>query len=133
MKIDQELIKTLLQDIRDTADGMTWQCEHVTSQSPDDEKKKAYHLKLLVNMGLLEGRIAKYDYLDGGGQMKVIYVDLTKQGHLVLETMENDTLLEKIKKETLSVGSQAVRDLATNTTKLGFSVLAKGITSGVFQ
>ena len=127
MKLEENFIKELLKEIRENGDGITWQCEHVTSNSPDNEKKKAYHLKLLVSSGLLEGRVAKYDYLGGGGEMKVFYVDLTYEGHLVLDTMENDTILKKVKNGLFQVGKKATGEMAVDAVKIAPTLLIKAI------
>ncbi len=112
--------KELLKEIREKSDGVTWQCEIVSSSSPDEEKKKAEHLKNMVDMGLLEGEIKRYPFLDGGGLMKVIYYGPTKEGYLFLKNIENSNFLNQIKESIFNIGKEEVKDLAKKTFHICF-------------
>lgn len=123
MKLDYAIIKEILIEIETQTDGITRWVDHVKNVSPEDEKLKAYHLKILVDAGIIDGRIAKYDFMDGGGEQKIIYTGLTLSGHEFLEAIRNDTLWNKIKDNAIEAGIAGLKQIPTLAIKLLLGVV----------
>ncbi len=90
MKRDMELIRKVLLYIEEHADGERLIREwHIEGH---DFKEVSYHVKLLVEHGLVNGRSSGID------QYLLWYADsLTWPGHDFLDSIKNDTVWEKIK------------------------------------
>ncbi len=97
MKRDMELIRKILFYIEENGDSETlirqWDIEG------HNFKEVSYHVKLLVERGLVNGRDS------GISQYLLWYADsLTWEGHDFLDAIKNDTIWEKVKAGIKSKG-----------------------------
>ncbi len=91
MKRDNDLIRSLLLEI-EAAEDAIFLCV-LTDGSTDDERRSYYHLKLLVDAGMLEetGRF--------GGSFR-----MTNYGHDFIEAIRSESIWRDVKSVVATVG-----------------------------
>lgn len=110
MKLDYDLIKKLLREVEQQSDGINESRVDFHGSLSPENKKYAYHIRLLISEGFLNGRI--HDISTGDGRQEwLFYTGLTLAGHQALEAMENDTIWGKIKHTATSAGIEGLRQI----------------------
>ncbi len=99
MKRDNDLIRSLLLEI-EAHDDAIFLCV-LTDGSPDDERRSYYHLKLLVDAGMLEER-GKF-----GGSFR-----MTNYGHDFIEAIRSESIWNDVKGVVATVGGATLGIMA---------------------
>jgi len=114
MKLDIELIKTILKAVQERGDrvnikslGIDGLMEFVPNY--DDEKKEDTdkvlgHFHFLIDEGFIEGTVGN---IATSHRIK----DLTLWGHQLLESIENDNIWNKIKNITKEVTKEGIKQM----------------------
>ena len=129
MKLDYDLIKEILETVRDNSDGFTDKRLNRKAFEDNDEGKKrfftvAYHYKIAINSGLIEGEILEELTTSNGNILIGVSIRaLTAQGQQALEAMQNDTLWNKIKGNAKQAGIDGVRAIPS----LALSMIITGL------
>lgn len=124
MKLDLDLIKEILESIEQDSDGITSVQIAIDERSAQDEKRKAYHYRLLIECGIIDGKIRNVGSFDGQAEW-IGYKGLTMMGHQVLDGMRNDTLWNKIKDGVLQAGVSGLKQIPALALKLLVSGMVK--------
>ena len=106
MKLNYDLIRTLLLHIEDVTDGHTcFHSEYFYMEFPDiNPNTLEYHLKYLFDAGLIEGK---------GG----FVLDITPFGREYLDTIRDNSIWEKTKAKFQPLGSvtlSVISDIASS-------------------
>ena len=115
MKLDYDLIKEILAEVQDKSDGFTNNHLDRSSFEDNDEGKKkfftfAYHYKIAINAGLIEGEILEHESMtDGNTLMGVSCRALTAQGQQVLEGMRDEETSNKINDAFIKGGKEGLK------------------------
>lgn len=113
MKRDDELVRNLLLLVEEISDGHSnYLSEYFVERIPEESSEKVlYHLKYLLDAGLIEG---SYEYI----------LDITPSGREYLDTIRDDYIWKKTLQKvqpfgsvTLSVIAEVAKSLLLN--KLG--------------
>jgi hypothetical protein len=123
MKLDLDFIKEILESIERDCDGITPIKIEVDNESSADEKRKAYHYRLLIKCEIVDGEIHDVGSFDGQAEW-ISYRGLTMMGHEALDGMRNDTLWNKIKDSVLQAGVQGLKQIPALALKLLVSGIA---------
>jgi len=119
MKLDYNLIKSILEKIEKDANGYdtVWIQANKLSDSFTQEQID-YHLQILEDDALI-------DVQAQGGTLGTIAISrLTAEGHRVLEAMQNDTLWNKIKDKVDMLGKQGLKEIPSLFIKLALTNLS---------
>jgi hypothetical protein len=110
MKLDYSLIKVILQEIEENTDGLTPNQIDVSSYSPQEDKTRAYHFRILIQEGFIDGEIkdvgAKNEYAEW-----LQYKGLHLSGHKLLEAMESESIWQTIKGTAQSLGIEGLKQI----------------------
>lgn len=124
MKLDLDVIKEILESIEKDCDGISRNKINITDRSLLDEKKKAYHFRILIEGEIIDGEIRDVSSFDGREEW-IFYKGLTMQGHQTLESMRNDTLWNKLKDIVLQAGVGGLKQIPSLAIKLLISGIVK--------
>lgn len=107
------LIREILIYLEEDDNPTTWRIISIDGREP---KEVSYHLKLLTEARMIEGRNAGVDqYLSWYAR------SLTNDGHDLLDSMRNETVFNKVKKdlgETFSsISLGVIKDICIDATK----------------
>lgn len=96
MRIDYELIRTLLFEIEEQSDGYKNYCyvPNVDEQTPALLKRE-YHIRFMIESGLVSGT-------------KSYYIDLTPEGHKTAELIRNKDQWERVKKSFTFITKETI-------------------------
>jgi hypothetical protein len=122
MKFNLKLTKNILSEIENDSDGISEHKIDITESSASDEKEKAYHLRILIHHGIVDGRVHDVSTRDGRAEW-IYYKGLTMQGHQILDVMRNDTLWNKLKNGVQEAGIEALKKIPA----LALELLMKGL------
>ncbi|MDR4249014.1 DUF2513 domain-containing protein [Bacillus pumilus] len=113
IKRDMSLIREILIYLEEDDNPTTWRIISIDGREP---KEVSYHLKLLTEARMIEGRNAGVDqYLSWYAR------SLTNDGHDLLDSMRNETVFNKVKKdlgETFSsISLGVIKEICIDATK----------------
>lgn len=122
MKLDIEYIKQLLNVMNECEDDqveMGYLFENLTSETNEikniDEKKLRHHLYLLYEAGYIQSSDLKLGFMSCvNGQMVCMSNTkywFTLRGYQLLETLNNDTLYNKVVKGLKNIGVDTLKQL----------------------
>ncbi len=115
MKLDYDLIKEILQTVQDNSDGFTNKHLNRKSFKDNDEGKQrfftvAYHYKIAINAGLIEGEILEELTLSNGNILTGVSIRaLTAEGQQVLEGMRDEETSNKINDAFIKGGKEGLK------------------------
>lgn len=101
MKRDMELVRLILQAVEGSEEATTKSKEHSLEE-------RSYHIALLLDAGLLVGRV----HTDGDGKPLGYFISrMTWAGHDFLDAMRDDTIWKKAREHVLKSGASWTFDL----------------------
>ena len=111
MKLDYDIIKSILIKVRDETDGFN-PLSMVQSDFDNDAAfmTAAHHYKILADNGFIDGSVREVSV----GRIvpeEISVSSLTLVGHQLLEGMENGGLWQKIKSSMSAVGIEALKQV----------------------
>lgn len=109
MKLDYDLLKRILTNVEDVADGQerhtVTRHAFTTSQIPCESfDVLAYHFDILVRNGFIDGEVGRVALHGHRVTTSIDYFNLTLDGHRLLESMRHQTLWGKIKSQAEALG-----------------------------
>ncbi len=115
MELDWNLIKEILETVEEN-DGFTEEFTRLNSQDFEDRNERCqeylrlrYHYKILIDNGLVDGRVHDFRYAAGLRPEYFLYTGLTLAGVQTLESMRNDTLWNQIRDRAIEMGTGGLR------------------------
>ena len=116
MELDWNLIKEILENVEENSDGFTEEFTRLDSQDFEDRNERCqeylrlrYHYKILIDNGLVDGRVHDFRYAAGPRPEYFLYTGLTLAGVQTLEAMRNDTLWNQIRDVAIGLGLDGLR------------------------
>ena len=106
MKRDWDVIREILIHLEETNAGIG--CLRLSSFPQDRAHEISYHVELLIEAGLVHGKVSK---TLGPGPYDFMAIRLTWNGHEFLDAIRSDTIWQKTKSSFLSKGLSMTFDL----------------------
>ena len=127
MKLDYELIQSILEKIESESDGFS-RCSIPKSEYSDSDEhfkkflKLSYHYKILIENGFVDGKVLESSSFGGNYPVSISFSGLTLAGHKLLESMQNETLWNKVKENLQGVGVEGLKQIPS----LAIQLLSSG-------